>query len=108
MRNIGIAIIDDESLVRLGIKSSVAAQDKNLALNLQLLQGFQNFDPVHHRHTDVEQDDIRVFFPDHLQAGLPVVRFSYNLIAILFPRHRRFLFCKRGNEERCVRLPEKK
>lgn len=27
MRNIGIAIIDDESLVRLGIKSSVAWEE---------------------------------------------------------------------------------
>ena len=32
MRNIGIAIIDDESLVRLGIKSSVAR--KSMAMRL--------------------------------------------------------------------------
>ena len=53
MRNIGIAIIDDESLVRLGIKSSVAWEKYGYEIVGEADNGQTGLEMIREKHPDI-------------------------------------------------------
>lgn len=58
MRNIGIAIIDDESLVRLGIKSSVAWEEYGYEIVGEADNGQTGLEMIREKHPDIVLLDV--------------------------------------------------
>ena len=57
--------------------------NRDVAGGFLLLQQPAELQPVHLRHEDIEQDQVRPFFP-HQKQGLLAVQGSANLVALLF------------------------
>ena len=59
------------------LKLSVASKDDNSALRLDFPDFRNQFQPVHIRHPDVRQHDVRLSLPDILKGLFPVRRHSH-------------------------------
>lgn len=94
MRNIGIAIIDDESLVRLGIKSSVAWEKYGYEIVGEADNGQTGLEMIREKHPDIVLLDVCMPVMNGIEVLKSLQKLKIQCKVIILSCHDDFCFVK--------------
>lgn len=94
MRNIGIAIIDDESLVRLGIKSSVAWEEYGYEIVGEADNGQTGLEMIREKHPDIVLLDVCMPVMNGIEVLKSLQKLKIQCKVIILSCHDDFCFVK--------------
>ena len=94
MRNIGIAIIDDESLVRLGIKSSVAWEEYGYEIVGEADNGQTGLEMIREKHPDIVLLDVCMPVMNGIEVLKSLQKLKIQCKVIILSYHDDFCFVK--------------
>lgn len=94
MRNIGIAIIDDESLVRLGIKSFVAWEEYGYEIVGEADNGQTGLEMIREKHPDIVLLDVCMPVMNGIEVLKSLQKLKIQCKVIILSCHDDFCFVK--------------
>ena len=106
MRNIGIAIIDDESLVRLGIKSSVAWEKYGYEIVGEADNGQTGLEMIREKHPDIVLLDVCMPVMNGIEVLKSLQKLKIQCKVIILSCHDDFCFVAMPHRKVDAILPE--